>query len=106
MLVCSDVRMQADRLPRGLVSGDVVAVVSPASWPSEEVLEGCLTVVRSWGFQPQLSIHARDRWGYLAGLRFGHDPDPRLATLGVPCTLDADAGSLTLSAALSPSPSG
>lgn len=36
----------------------------------------------------------------LAGLPFGHGPDPRAAPLGVPCTIDADAGLLTLSAAL------
>lgn len=36
----------------------------------------------------------------LAGLPFGHGPDPRVAPLGVQCTIDADAGLVTLSAAL------
>jgi len=47
----------------------------------------------------------RDRlhgWGVpiLGGLPLGHGPDPRVAPLGVPCTIDADAGLLTLFAAL------
>jgi muramoyltetrapeptide carboxypeptidase len=36
----------------------------------------------------------------LAGLAFGHGPEPRVAPLGVPCTIDADAGTLALSSAL------
>jgi muramoyltetrapeptide carboxypeptidase len=36
----------------------------------------------------------------LAGLPFGHGPDPRVAPLGVRCTIDADAGLFTASAAV------
>lgn len=36
----------------------------------------------------------------LAGLPFGHDPDPRVAPLGVQCEIDADAGLATFSPAL------
>jgi muramoyltetrapeptide carboxypeptidase len=36
----------------------------------------------------------------LAGLPFGHGADPRVAPLGVGCTLDADAGNVAFSAAL------
>jgi len=36
----------------------------------------------------------------LAGLPFGHGADPQVVPLGVPCTIDADAGVLTASAAL------
>ena len=47
----------------------------------------------------------RDRLGelgvpVLAGLPFGHDPNPALAPLGVPCTIDADKGLATFSSAL------
>lgn len=36
----------------------------------------------------------------LAGLPFGHDPNPAVAPLGVPCTIDADNGLATFSPAL------
>lgn len=36
----------------------------------------------------------------LSGLPLGHDPDPQVAPLGVPCTVDADGGVLTVSPAL------
>ncbi|MEO5663706.1 MAG: LD-carboxypeptidase [Nocardioides sp.] len=55
------------RLPEGLSDGDLIAVVSPASWPSGEGVEGCLSVLESWGFRPRLGTHARDQLGYLAG---------------------------------------
>jgi len=45
----------------------VVAVVSPASWPSDECVESCTSLVDSWGFRPRLGTHARDQLGYLAG---------------------------------------
>jgi len=45
----------------------VVAVVSPASWPSDECVASCTSLLDSWGFQPRLGTHARDQLGYLAG---------------------------------------
>lgn len=45
----------------------MVAVVSPASWPSEECIESCMSLIKSWGFQPRLATHAHDQLGYLAG---------------------------------------
>lgn len=45
----------------------MVAVASPASWPSEECVESCLSLVDPWGFQPRLGTHAREQLGYLAG---------------------------------------
>ena len=59
--------MHAVELPHWLSDGDVVAVVSPASWPSDEGVESCVSVVESWGFRPRVGRHARDQLGYLAG---------------------------------------
>jgi muramoyltetrapeptide carboxypeptidase len=76
-------------------------------------LDGVVGVALGWlsGFEDYVDRDwtiidvLRERLGVLdvpvlAGLPFGHDPDPRVAPLGVPCTLDADAGLLVLSPAL------
>ncbi len=76
-------------------------------------LDGVVGIALGWlsGFEDHVDRGwtildvLRDRLGVLgvpvlAGLPFGHDPNPKVATLSVPCTLDADAGVLTLAAAL------
>lgn len=84
--MCSDGAVSDVRLPDGLSGGDLIAVASPAAGRAVGERLGTLGVP------------------VLAGLPFGHDPDPEVAPLGVPCTLDADAGVLTVSPALRMAP--
>ncbi len=76
-------------------------------------LEGVVGVALGWlsGFEEYadrgwtvIDVLA-DRLGMLdvpilAGLHFWHGPEPIVAPLGVPCTIDADAGTVALSSAL------
>jgi muramoyltetrapeptide carboxypeptidase len=60
--------MEATRLePRTLVNGDMVAIVSPASWPEESVPAWIARQVESWGLHAVIAPHTLDRRGYLAG---------------------------------------
>jgi muramoyltetrapeptide carboxypeptidase len=56
-----------------LQSGDLVRLVSPASFPDAEVDTVAHTrrVLESWGLRTEVAPHAHDRWGYMAG----HDAD-------------------------------
>lgn len=55
-------------LPARLLPGDRVAVVSPSSWPdSRDDLDPLVNTLESWGLRPQVSAHAVDRRGYMAG---------------------------------------
>lgn len=58
--------MQLARAPR-LVSGDRVALVSPASTPRRDAVERCVEELRSWGLHPEIGVHAFDEQSYLAG---------------------------------------
>lgn len=54
-----------------------MAVISPSSWPeSREDLDDLFDDLASWGLRPELSAHATDRRGYMAG-----SPVDRLADL-------------------------
>ncbi|MBA8810554.1 S66 peptidase family protein [Promicromonospora sukumoe] len=54
-------------LLRRLEPGDVVALVSPASWSDESWVDESIATVESWGFKARLGKHADDRFGYMAG---------------------------------------
>ncbi|HEX6194587.1 MAG TPA: LD-carboxypeptidase [Jiangellaceae bacterium] len=58
--------MAAIRSWRPLSSRDTIALVSPASRPSENWVEWSVAKIESWGFRPRLGAHARDQRGYLA----------------------------------------
>lgn len=47
--------------------GDRVRVVSPASPPSRDAVEGGVELLTSWGLQVELGPHVLDQWGYCAG---------------------------------------
>ncbi|OXM50441.1 LD-carboxypeptidase [Amycolatopsis alba DSM 44262] len=47
--------------------GDRVRLVSPASYPSPELLAESVTVLESWGLVVEIGAHALDQWGYMAG---------------------------------------
>lgn len=55
-------------LPPRLVAGDRVRLVSPASYPSEDLLAESVRTLESWGLVVEVGKHALDRHGYLAGL--------------------------------------
>ena len=46
--------------------GDLVRVLSPASWPAASI-DGLLETIRSLGFEVDLGDHVHDRHGYMAG---------------------------------------
>ncbi len=50
-----------------LEPGDVVALVSPASWSDESWVDESIATIESWGFEARLGKHADDRFGYMAG---------------------------------------
>lgn len=52
---------------RKLEPGDVVALVSPASWSDESWVDESIATIESWGFEARLGKHADDRFGYMAG---------------------------------------
>lgn len=61
-------QLRPDLAPlKRLEPGDVVALVSPASWSDEPWVEESIATVESWGFRARLGKHADDRLGYLAG---------------------------------------
>ncbi|MEV7548531.1 LD-carboxypeptidase [Amycolatopsis sp. NPDC089917] len=47
--------------------GDRVRLVSPASFPSRELLAETAATLESWGLVAEIGAHALDRWGYMAG---------------------------------------
>lgn len=54
-------------VPRALVDGDSIALVSPASWSEPAPIEETRALVESWGFRPRLGAHVHERLGFLAG---------------------------------------
>ena len=63
---------QALRFP-GLRPGDLVRLVSPASYPEQEWVDESIAVLTGWGLRVDVGEHVVDRWGYMAG----HDDDRR-----------------------------
>lgn len=53
--------------PPRVRAGDRVRLVSPVSFPSEEVLAESVRALESWGLVVDVGKHAMDRHGYLAG---------------------------------------
>lgn len=47
--------------------GDLVRLVSPASWPDEEWVQTSIGILESWGLRVDVGAHALDRYGYCAG---------------------------------------
>lgn len=47
--------------------GDRVRLVSPASWPTAELVRESVETLQSWGLQVEVGEHALDRWGFMAG---------------------------------------
>lgn len=54
-------------LPPRISAGDRVRLVSPASFPSEELLAESVRTLEGWGLVVEVGKHAMDRHGYLAG---------------------------------------
>ncbi|MFC3892758.1 LD-carboxypeptidase [Lentzea rhizosphaerae] len=54
-------------LPQRVRAGDRVRLVSPASFPSEEVLAESVRWLEGWGLVVEVGKHAMDRHGYMAG---------------------------------------
>lgn len=59
----------ADGLPLAprLRPGDLVRLVSPASFPERAAVADCLKVLEAWGLRGDVAPHAFDEWGYMAG---------------------------------------
>ncbi|HEY9556506.1 MAG TPA: LD-carboxypeptidase [Acidimicrobiales bacterium] len=54
------------RLPV-LREGDLVRLVSPASYPEQEWLDESVEVLQSWALRVDVAPHAMDRFGFCAG---------------------------------------
>jgi muramoyltetrapeptide carboxypeptidase len=54
-----------------LQRGDIVRIVSPASFPDEADVAALQAELESWGLVVERGAHVFDRWGYMAG----RDPD-------------------------------
>ncbi|MFD2470870.1 S66 peptidase family protein [Amycolatopsis silviterrae] len=55
-------------LPPRIQAGDRVRLVSPASWPTDEMLQDSVRTLEGWGLTVEIGKHALDRHGFLAGL--------------------------------------
>lgn len=51
----------------GLRPGDLVRLVSPASYPAQEWVDESIAVLTGWGLRVDVGDHVVDRWGYMAG---------------------------------------
>ncbi|MEU4444830.1 LD-carboxypeptidase [Actinosynnema sp. NPDC050801] len=58
---------QAVVLPPRIRPGDRVRLVSPASFPSDEMLAEAVRTLVGWGLTAEVGEHALDRHGYMAG---------------------------------------
>lgn len=67
MARCWMLAMTSPYVPRALVDGDSIALVSPASWSEPAQIEETRALVESWGFRPRLGAHVHERLGFLAG---------------------------------------
>lgn len=50
-----------------LREGDLVRLVSPASYPEQDWLDESVEILRAWGLQVDVARHAMDRHGFCAG---------------------------------------
>ena len=55
------------RMPQALKSGDTIAIISPSSTPTREVVERGCAVLRGWGYVPVVGRHAMNSWHGFAG---------------------------------------
>ncbi|MEM7116163.1 MAG: LD-carboxypeptidase [Chloroflexota bacterium] len=54
------------RSPR-LRSGDLVRLLSPASYPTSAAIDAYIKVLEDWGLRCDVGVHALDKFGYMAG---------------------------------------
>ena len=54
-------------IPRKLAEGDLVRLVSPASFPSESHVNDYVTTLESWNLRCDVGEHALSQFGYMAG---------------------------------------
>lgn len=54
-------------MPAFLSPGDTIAIISPASLPEKEDVEGACEVLRKWGYVPVLGEHVLTEYGSFAG---------------------------------------
>lgn len=57
---------EALRFP-ALQPGDLVRLVSPASYPTEDGVRAATATLTGWGLRVDVGRHALDQWGYMAG---------------------------------------
>ena len=55
------------RMPQALKAGDTIAIISPSSTPSKEVVERGCDALRRWGYVPVVGRHAMNSWHGFAG---------------------------------------
>lgn len=54
-------------MPKALKAGDTIAIISPSSTPSKEVVERGCDALRRWGYVPVVGRHAMNSWHGFAG---------------------------------------
>lgn len=54
-------------LPPRLHPGDLVRLVSPASYPDAAWVKESVETLQGWGLRADVAPHALDKWGYMAG---------------------------------------
>lgn len=47
--------------------GDLVRLVSPASYPEQAAIQHCVAVLERWGLRVDVADHVLAKWGYMAG---------------------------------------
>ena len=50
-----------------LQEGDLVRLVSPASYPNQSDIDTYIKTLESWGLRCDVGQHALDKFGYMAG---------------------------------------
>lgn len=55
------------RMPQALKSGDTIAIISPSSTPTREVVERGCAVLRGWGYVPMVGKHVFSSYHGFAG---------------------------------------
>ena len=55
------------QMPKALKAGDTIAIISPSSTPSKEVVERGCDALRRWGYVPVVGRHAMNSWHGFAG---------------------------------------
>jgi len=67
MLMAGNENEQKMIMPDFLQPGDTIAIISPASLPKAEDVEGACRVLRDWGYVPVLGEHVLTEYGSFAG---------------------------------------